>query len=57
MFNEEYNCTVAEYCDAEVDKSGGNAWDDWKGGKPVRAVRSSKAGKHSQYAKRSHVQT
>jgi hypothetical protein len=41
---------LAKNCNAPVDAKKGGEAKDWKGGKPVRVVRSCKGRKHSEYA-------
>ena len=40
---------LALNCNAKLNKDGAEA-KDWKGGKPVRVIRSYKGRKHSEYA-------
>ena len=45
------NGAIAKNCKAPFnDKTGGNAGDKWREGKPIRVVRNYKGRKHSQYA-------
>jgi E3 ubiquitin-protein ligase UHRF1 len=47
---EKMNLAIARNCDAPIDKVKGAEAKDWKKGKPIRVVRSSKLKKHSKYA-------
>lgn len=44
------NKALALNCNAKFNDVDGAIAKDWKGGKPVRVVRSSKLAKHSKYA-------
>ena len=45
------NAAIARNCKAPFNnKTGGDAGDNWREGKPIRVVRSAKGKKHSQYA-------
>uniref|UniRef100_A0A2P2I2V5 RING-type E3 ubiquitin transferase n=2 Tax=Hirondellea gigas TaxID=1518452 RepID=A0A2P2I2V5_9CRUS len=44
------NRALAVNANCKLREDGGDAGDDWRGGKPLRVVRSYKGGKHSEYA-------
>jgi hypothetical protein len=50
VFVINLNRALAKNCNAPVDAKKGGEAKDWKGGKPVRVVRSCKGRKHSEYA-------
>lgn len=47
---EHYFRALASNCNAKFDNKNGAEAKDWKGGKPVRVVRSYKLAKHSKFA-------
>ncbi len=48
---KKYNLALAKNCHARVNEDdGADAGDKWRGGKPVRVLRTSKLLKHSKYA-------
>ena len=41
---------LALNCNARIDAKAGSEAENWRGGRPVRVIRSYKLGKHSKYA-------